>query len=312
MTPPDSDPKPDAASASAPNFEKVGFGAMGNVSVTNDTSRHHHEVHQNSHQTTHHDHSQVTHIYHGSDERGQWNILLIVAVLLGLMGVVLAFGLLNRDQPPTPVPAPVPAPAAPLPSVVMTPVVQPEAIYNPAPPDAPPGAPQAEVPLLTMTTAKKRYLAGEVVEFSLTARQDGYVRLIYRDAGGQSLQVLPNAVHDGRLLAGQPFHWNAENLRRALPGSPGKEQVIRLRVSGPPFGHEEFVAVFSDQPFTDAPALAAALSSSRSGMSTPRLSKAIDLEIEEVIKTVPKGSMSYETRCQIETMPGPAQSAPDR
>jgi hypothetical protein len=282
MTPPDSDPTPDAASSSEPNFEKVGFGAMGNVSVT--------------------------YIKNGSDERGQWNILLIVAVLLGLMGVVLAFGLMNRDQPPTPGPAP----AFPLPSVVMTPVVPPEATDKPAPPAAPPAVPQAEAPLLTLTTAKKRYLAGEVVELSLTARQDGYVRVIYRDAGGQSLQVLPTAVHDGRLLAGQPFHWNAENLRRALPGSPGKEQVIRLRVSGPPFGHEEFVAVFSDQPFTDAPALAAALSSSRSGLGMPRVSKAIDLEVEEVIKTVPKGSMSYETRCQIETMPGPAQSAPDR
>lgn len=302
MTPPDSDPKPDSTSSSAPNFEKVGFGAMGSVSVTNDTSRHHQEVHKTSHQTTHHDHSQVTHIHHAPDERGQWNLLLTVAVLLGLMGVVLAFGLLNRD------PTPAPAQAAPVPSVVMPPVVVPEVADTPLPP----AVPQAEAPLLTLNTSKKRYHAGEVVELSLTSRQDGYVRVIYRDAGGQSLQVLPNAVHDGRLLAGQPLLWNAENLRRAVPGAPGKEQVLRLRVSGPPFGLEEFVAIFSDQPFTDAPAIAAALGSSRSGLGAPRLSKRIELEIEEVIQSVPKGGMTYETRCQIETLPGPAQSAPDR
>lgn len=279
---------------------------MGNVSVNHDASRRH-EVN---------DHSVNYHIQQAPNERGQWNLLLIIALMLGLMGVVLALGLLKGQQPPAALP-PVTETgmAAPLAPVIVqqivnvpgTPeVVPPKPVEVPSEPIKPePPPPPIKVstpPSLEMTASKPRYQAGEVVVLTLKARREGFVRVLYRDAGGKTTQVLPNAAHDGHLLPHQSLVWDAESLRRALPGT-NKEQVLRLRVSGPPFGHEEFVAVFSPQPYADTKTLMSELSASRTGMSQTVASKALTLEVEEVLKTTPSREDTEEVRLPIETVP---------
>lgn len=281
---------------------------MGNVSVNHDTS-HRHEVN---------DHSVNYHIQQAPNERGQWNLLLIIAVMLGLMGVVLALGLLKGQQPAALPPMTETGIAAPQAPVIVQQIVNvpgtPESAPNKpveAPPSAPikpePPPPPIKVstpPSLEMTASKPRYQAGEVVVLTLKARREGYVRVLYRDAGGQTTQVLPNAVHDGHLLPHQSLVWDAESLRRAVPGT-NKEQVLRMRVSGPPFGHEEFVAVFSPQPYADTKTLMSELSTSRTGMSQTVVSKALTLEVEEVLKTTPSREGTEEVRLPIETVPAP-------
>ncbi len=308
MNPPASSPDDN----SAPNFQKVGFGAMGNVSVNHDASQHHQA---NDHSVNY---QRVTNIQQAPNEQGQWNLLLGVVVVLGLIGVILALGLLN-NQPPAPA---LPVPQQPSTTVIVQPmpVVLPPT-EKPAPPitqaetagaklpSAPvvvtdPPAPPAAAPAspLSLTSNKSRYTAGEVVELTLTTQREGYVRLLYRDANGQTTLVLPNAAHDGHLLSGQPLHWTSDSLRRPLSGT-NKDQILRLRVSGPPFGHEEFVAVFSEKDYSDTKSLLADLSQSRTGMATSHPSKAVTLEVEEVQRTAPENVVSSEVRLPIETFP---------
>lgn len=274
---------------------------MGSVSVNHDASQRH-EVK---------DYSVNYHIQQAPNERGQWNLLLIIAVMLGLMGVVLALGLLKGQQPPAALPSVtetgIAAPHAPPAPVIVQQIVNVPGTSEAAPIKPEPPPPPIKVstpPSLEMTASKPRYQAGEVVVLTLKARREGYVRVLYRDASGQTTQVLPNAAHDGHLLPHQSLVWDAESLRRALPGT-NKEQVLRLRVSGPPFGHEEFVAVFSPQPYADTKTLMSELSTSRTGMSQSVASKALTLEVEEVLKTTPSRKGTEEVRLPIETVPAP-------
>lgn len=303
---------------SAPNFQKVGFGAMGNVSVNHDASQHHHA---NDHSVNYH---RVTNIQQPPNEQGQWNLLLVVVVVLGLIGMILALGLLN-NQPPQPAPVIPAPPAAPTTTVIVQPMPvverpapeKPSAerppsaggetsvtmtstpVVVPKPPELPAASPASP---LSLTSSKSRYTAGEVMDLTLSTQREGHVRLLYRDANGQTTLVLPNAAHDGHLLPGQPLRWNADGLRRELAGT-NKMQILRLRVSGPPFGAEEFVAIFSEKDYTDTKALMAELTQSRTGLAASRPSKAVTMEVEEVVDTAPIKTSTTVVRLPIETQP---------
>jgi hypothetical protein len=283
---------PESSDDDTPDFHKVGFGAMGNVTVSHDASRHEQNI-DNSVR-----HTEVTNIHPASDERGQWNVLLIVAVLLGLMGVVLALGLLLQDKTPAPpfvTPVILTPPAeempAPVPAIVEKQTPRPSAPEIPAP-----ALPTA--PVLELSTNKPAYTAGEVVELTLKSSHDGHVRILYLDAGGNTTLVLPNDVHDGRVKAGVPFIWTAGNLSGPTKVA-GLFRIRRLRVSGPPFGAEEFIAVFSTQPFAGHSTFAA------NGFGPSRKSKAITLETEEVLSTTAKTAATAQARWQITTRPAP-------
>lgn len=298
MNMPSNNASPDPEAPSAPSFHKVGFGAMGNVTVTHDASRHEQNI-DNSVRNT-----QVTNIHEAKDDCGQWNVLLIVAVLLGLMGVVLALGLLLQDKTPAPS---LPVPPAVTPVIItppaderpapVQPIVEKLAPPPPAPENPPPVPPKA--PVLELSTNKPTYTAGEVVELTLKSSHDGYVLLLYRDAGGNTTPVLPNDVHDGRLKAGAPFTWTANSLSAPVPGDPAKERIRRLRVSGPPFGAEEFLAIFSAQPFAGGAGFAA------NGFGASRKSKSITLEAEEVLRTTADTAATAQARWQITTCAAP-------
>lgn len=310
MNPPTSPPDDN----SAPNYQKVGFGAMGNVSVNHDASQHHQS----------NDHSVNYNIQQVPNEQQPWNLLLGVVVVLGLIGVILALGLLN-NQPPPPAPITPAPPAAPTTTVIVQPpyVVEQPDPGKPAPGSAPSAGAETSVTLpsapivvpkppvlpaaspaspLSLTSRQSSYTAGEVMDLTLSTQREGYVRLLYRDAGGHTTLVLPNAAHDGHLLPGQPLRWNADGLRRGLPGT-NKIQILRLRVSGPPFGAEEFVAIFSEKDYTDTKTLMAELTQSQTGLATSRSSKAVTLEIEEVVNTAPVQTSTTVVRLPIETAP---------
>lgn len=278
---------------------------MGNVSVNHDASRHEH--HQQVNNTT--NNTTVNEIHHGGGSGGQWVVLGIVALLLGVTAAILGLGLLNKSStsvaPNPALQTEAPSGLAPSPVVVVNQIqvpvmTQPGATAAPAPtPLAPAQA------LLTLQTDKIRYTAGEVVTLTVGSTKDGYVRVLYRYANGQTTPVLPNAAHDGRLQAGVPLIWGADNLRYPVPGKADRERILRLRVSGPPFGKEGFVAVFSEQPFADAIPLAAAAAKSQSGYASSRITKQIELEIEEVLKEAPALEQTAEARCEIETRAAP-------
>ncbi|MGV3660426.1 MAG: DUF4384 domain-containing protein [Prosthecobacter sp.] len=295
---------PDEPRGMVTDYTKVGFGAR-DVSVHHDASTHHQVTH-NQNITK----NEVTHVHQAPSESGVWKSLPVIIVALALVTIV-ALSMLSRDSAPVIMTVPAAAP-----TVILQPVVQsmtapespPSEMSRPGLESLPPSpapAPASTSALLRVITPKTRYAAGEVVELTLAASRDGFVRVLYRDAGGATTLILPNAAHDGHLRAGESFTWGHDNLRAAVPGNLSKERILRLRVSGPPFGQEEFVAVFSEQPFMDAAVVTAETAASTTGMVASRRTKQIELEIEEVVKHAPPKTATVEARWQIETVPAP-------
>lgn len=85
------------------------------------------------------------------------------------------------------------------------------------------------------------YKAGEEVVYFFTTNRDSYLLLIYEDAKGKLLQVLPNSYESRAFYqAGAMFQIPDASSRFAF-------------VVGPPFGSERLWAFASNQPFPDLP-----------------------------------------------------------
>jgi hypothetical protein len=99
---------------------------------------------------------------------------------------------------------------------------------------------QAEAPLeVRVWTQSKEFADGDEMIIRIRGNKDFYGRLIYRDVGGNVVQILPNAYRADAMFKADTDY--------VVPG-PGDK--FRLRVSAP-FGAESVVLMASTKPLGD-------------------------------------------------------------
>lgn len=106
-------------------------------------------------------------------------------------------------------------------------------------------------------TDKATYQEGEIPALTITAAEACHLRLLYQDARGDITVLFPNQfIKDDRIKAGKNQLMPAPN-----PAKPDEDVAIEIfgGDDGKTFGTERFIAVATDQPFTDTEELLAVL-----------------------------------------------------
>lgn len=102
-------------------------------------------------------------------------------------------------------------------------------------------ADEERVPLdITLSAEQPRYHAGEALKVRIAANKRFFARVIYIDAAGNHIQLLPNAARSDNAFEG--------HTQYALPG-PFDQQLI----VAPPFGIEQIVLQASASPLDTLP-----------------------------------------------------------
>jgi hypothetical protein len=96
----------------------------------------------------------------------------------------------------------------------------------------------ASAPLnVRVWTDKKAYVQGEAIRIYLKGNRPFYARILYRDAGGQTIQILPNPYRQDNYFQGGVVY--------ELP--EGNKDRYHLEVA-PPFGAEQVILHASTAP----------------------------------------------------------------
>lgn len=102
-------------------------------------------------------------------------------------------------------------------------------------------ADEEHVPLnITLHAAKSRYQAGEPLKVRIAANKQFFARLIYIDAAGNHIQLLPNAARTDNAFEGHTDYF--------LPGPFDQPLIV-----APPFGIEQIVLQASPSPLNTLP-----------------------------------------------------------
>jgi len=88
-------------------------------------------------------------------------------------------------------------------------------------------------------TEKKEYKAGEQIKVYIKGNKPFYARVLYKDAGGEMVQLLPNPYRNDNYFNGGAIY--------ELPSGNDK---FELAIS-PPFGEENVIVYASSQPLGD-------------------------------------------------------------
>ncbi|MBD3290683.1 DUF4384 domain-containing protein, partial [candidate division KSB1 bacterium] len=147
-------------------------------------------------------------------------------------------------------------------------------------------APQSGGPLtVKLWSVKDKYKAGEQMKFQMRGNKDFYARVIYIDAKGNKLQLVPNQFNSNNYFKGN------ETIEIPAPGSG-----FSITVS-PPFGKEKVIVYASTKPQGDI------IAASSGG---PLLQVKDDMSVIEVqtrgVRIEKNESAEfYETSCKIKT-----------
>lgn len=258
----------------SPNFNRVGLGAAGNVTVQHDASNHHHVHHE--------DKSQHTHIYPpqppapqppppaavpSPTEPAPANSLLIWTfgiIVLGAGTILAILYLTGQPQasPLTPTPNP---PLAESPSSADTPAepqLDPKGLTGPPPEPPTPAAPQplhliaAEVGqfnvALSQFTPTTTFKTGDLLTLKVKLSHDSYLRVLYQPAIGDPQLLFPEQgdgsvlvpggrdlfIPDPAKLAAQTADASAFQLFHDFGTGPPLEEQIVIQISPTPISAE--------------------------------------------------------------------------
>jgi hypothetical protein len=89
-------------------------------------------------------------------------------------------------------------------------------------------------------TGRKEYRQGEHIRIFIKGNRPFYARILYRDAGGQTIQLLPNPYRQDNYFQGGVIY--------ELP--EGEKDRYRLEIA-PPFGDEQLILHASTAPLGD-------------------------------------------------------------
>lgn len=133
--------------------------------------------------------------------------------------------------------------------------------------------------------AKKKYKSGEQMRFYIRGNKDFYARVIYIDAQGNKLQLIPNQFNKDNFFKGG-----------TTIAIPGKNDGYQLTVA-PPYGKEKVIVYASSSPQGEVDTKPAG----NTLLSVEADIKEIGLTARGVSLEAKKGVEFYETKCHIKT-----------
>ena len=154
--------------------------------------------------------------------------------------------------------------------------------------DTDPGAPLT----VTVLTNKENYKKGENIKIFLKGNKDFYARVLYMDAQGNKLQLVPNQQRTENFFKGGVTH--------VIPGEFDK---FTLEVN-PPFGSERVIVYASTSPQGQVQTTAAgeSLYKIESDIKTVN-AQTRGVIIKESTGQAPSGAEFFETSCGLKTEP---------
>lgn len=240
------------------SYEKAGFGAMGNVDIRHDASRHHSE--------THHENSVHNHYYPqppaasaavapatqepSRHSRHSPVLVIVIPLSVGLAGLS-GFAWWQSKKHGNP-------PTAPYPSVVINnlPNQNSSATVSPQPESrassSARSALKAEAGRYFQGTFHPgtQFKAGDLLTLRLTLDRPSHARVLYFQANGEVLRLFPEKDGDsGPIGPGEIFIPDPKQLEERAPDATAF-QLTHEPGSGPAI-HERLFIQTADSPFTD-------------------------------------------------------------
>ncbi len=124
---------------------------------------------------------------------------------------------------------------------------------------------------------KSTYKEDEIMLFTVQTSEDAFIRLLYQDAHGNVIILIPNRAFDGKTKAGVPITFGD-----GRPVNGGPSLFIRCK---PPFGNEMVAAVASNTPFKGTEDLMLEAKKSKGGLvRSNRRGKGAEIEIVDTIR----------------------------
>jgi hypothetical protein len=164
------------------------------------------------------------------------------------------------------------------------------------------------VPVL-LSLDKKTYREGEIPRIHLEVAEDAHLRLLYQDARGDITILFPNQfIKNDTVRAGRSLLMPTPN-----PTITGEEVAIEIwgGDNGKTFGTERFIAIATDQPFTDTAALMAAAKEALTNTGSPfahEKTRNLDLAITKAARAISRptattsNEKNFKTRVGISTV----------
>jgi len=143
---------------------------------------------------------------------------------------------------------------------------------------------------VTVLTNKENYKKGENIKIFIKGNKDFYARVLYMDAQGNKLQLVPNQQRTENFFKGGVTH--------VIPDPSDK---FTLEVN-PPFGSEKIIVYASTSPQGQVQTTAAGLSLYKieSDIKTVN-AQTRGVIIKESIGMTPAGAEFFETSCEVKT-----------
>jgi len=147
---------------------------------------------------------------------------------------------------------------------------------------------------VVLWTDKAVYQAGECINIFLKSNKDFYARVIYVNAQGDIVQLLPNQLRKDNFLKGG----QVVTIPDAVDG-------FKIKV-GPPFGREKIIVYASSAPQGEIASAPFGKSLIKLKSDLPTVGTAVrSVKSSEAIIDTPNGSEFFEATVGIETMKNP-------
>ena len=144
-----------------------------------------------------------------------------------------------------------------------------------------------------LTLDKTNYREGEIPQINIEVTEGAHLRLLYQDARGDITVLFPNQFLKNDTIRAGLFRL----MPTPNPTRPGEEVAIEIwgGDDGKTFGTERFIAIATDQPFTDTASLMAAAKEALSNTGSPfatEKTKNLDLAITKAARAISRPTNS--------------------